>query len=83
MCIRDRFFFVKPMTIWQNMLILTDFLVHQKLFIKLIVSFCISVNPLTGELIGCPGAFVPDDTPKKAPKSSTRVPPGGYTTPLW
>ena len=46
-----------------------------------------SVNPLTGELIGCPGVVVPAPqeqgfvTPK--PRIATRVPPGGYTTPLW
>merc|ERR1711981_1113703 len=46
-----------------------------------------SVNPLTGELIGCPGVIIPAPqeqgfvTPK--PRIATRVPPGGYTTPLW
>merc|ERR1711874_469034 len=46
-----------------------------------------SVNPLTGQLIGCPGVVVPAPqeqgfvTPK--PRIATRVPPGGYTTPLW
>jgi hypothetical protein len=43
-----------------------------------------SVNPLTGELIGCPGVIVSDEpitvTPQR-PKG--RVPPGGFTTPLW
>merc|ERR1712122_130880 len=39
-----------------------------------------SVNPLTGELIGCPGVVIPEEKPAR---STTRVPPGGYTTPLW
>ena len=45
--------------------------------------FIFAVNPLTGELIGCPGAFVPEEPKMVAPRSNTRVPPGGYTTPLW
>merc|ERR1719266_2631394 len=46
-----------------------------------------SVNPLTGELVGCPGVVVPAPqeqgfvTPK--PRIATRVPPGGFSTPLW
>lgn len=42
------------------------------------------VNPLTGELIGCPGVIVAEPlavTPQR-PKSG-RVPPGGFSTPLW
>eukprot|EP00093_Oithona_nana_P007142 07142.XXX_174017_181369_1 [CDS] Oithona nana genome sequencing. len=39
-----------------------------------------SVNPLTGELVGCPGVIIPEEKPVR---STTRVPPGGYTTPLW
>merc|ERR1711981_1117382 len=43
-----------------------------------------SVNPLTGELIGCPGVVVPTaDEKKPVVRSATRVPPGGYSTPLW
>merc|ERR1711997_1386301 len=43
-----------------------------------------SVNPLTGELIGCPGVVVPTEEEKKpVVRSPTRVPPGGYSTPLW
>ena len=39
-----------------------------------------AVNPLTGELVGCPGVIIPEEKPVR---STTRVPPGGYTTPLW
>jgi hypothetical protein len=45
-----------------------------------------SVNPVTGELIGQPGQFFTpgrDETPPQAVKRSNRIPPGGYSTPLW
>ena len=48
-----------------------------------ILFFSILVNPLTGEMIGSPGIFVPEDKPVVRPTPGSRVPPGGYTTPLW
>ena len=42
-----------------------------------------SVNPLTGELIGCPGVSAPIEEKPVVVRSNTRVPPGGYSTPLW
>merc|ERR1712223_387190 len=42
-----------------------------------------SVNPLTGEMIGSPGMFVQEDKPVVQRTPGARVPPGGYSTPLW
>ncbi|TRY73424.1 hypothetical protein TCAL_03329 [Tigriopus californicus] len=49
-----------------------------------------SVNPLTGELIGAFGTYQDDmrkeiETPEPTvtPVKTTRVPPGGHSTPLW
>merc|ERR1711974_293326 len=42
-----------------------------------------SVNPLTGQLIGCPGVVVPEEKKPVVTNRATRVPPGGYSTPLW
>jgi hypothetical protein len=47
--------------------------------------FKASVNPLTGEMIGSPGSFIPEEKPVPYAERTpgTRIPPGGYTTPLW
>jgi len=44
-----------------------------------------SFNPLTGEMIGSPGSFIPEEKPVPYAERTpgTRIPPGGYTTPLW
>jgi len=42
-----------------------------------------SVNPLTGEIIGTPGSFIPDEQPVVQRTPGSRIPPGGYSTPLW
>merc|ERR1712179_161476 len=42
-----------------------------------------SVNPLTGEMIGSPGMFVQEEKPVVQRTPGSRVPPGGYSTPLW
>ena len=50
-----------------------------------------SVNPLTGELVGVFGAEVvkeaasmdQTDSTQNTPVKSGRVPPGGYSSPLW
>ena len=45
------------------------------------------VNPLTGELIGCPGVVVAEEPAAAAvvtpQRPRNRIPPGGYSTPLW
>ena len=44
------------------------------------------VNPVTGEVIGQPGTFFTpgrDSTPAQPVKRSNRIPPGGFSTPLW
>lgn len=53
----------------------------------LILYFFLSVNPLTGELVGCPGVIVSEPAPVAAAtpqrQKTGRVPPGGFSTPLW
>ena len=50
---------------------------------KLIQHLSVSVNPLTGDLIGVAGPIVPVEEPRPVARPSNRIPPGGYTTPLW
>ena len=66
---------------------MSKFLVEvlDNLIIHIIFVFLISVNPLTGEMIGSPGSFIPEEKPVPYAERTpgTRIPPGGYTTPLW
>jgi hypothetical protein len=44
-----------------------------------------SVNPVTGEPMGQPGQFFDprNQTPPEPVKRAIRIPPGGFSTPLW